>query len=143
MNNFFTCVDYGKKANRFLAKCGVKDEPFPADFAQLLVDSSYELWNLYKDNVEVYLHILKKIEDGFDSVSIVTNLIEKMMEEDILVAIENNNCYLTSAKKIYINDDKVYQQIFDPVVAPESLGILYKVHVLKMCSFSVKDYFFI
>ncbi|RGB27756.1 hypothetical protein C1646_630205, partial [Rhizophagus diaphanus] len=45
LNEFFLCVDFGTKANRFLAKCGVR-EPSSHDFAGLSVDPSHKLWKL-------------------------------------------------------------------------------------------------
>jgi hypothetical protein len=76
---------------------------------------------------------LEKINDGVEKVTP-----GKMKELDILIAIkpdinseENNNYYLASAKEIYINDDKVYRQAFNPLIAPEKLEPLYKVCVLK------------
>ncbi|CAG8778201.1 11055_t:CDS:2, partial [Rhizophagus irregularis] len=57
LNNFFTYIDFGTKANEFLAKCGVR-EPSSNDFAEISVDPSHELWNLY---VEKYPIILEKI----------------------------------------------------------------------------------
>jgi hypothetical protein len=58
LNDFFLCVDFGTKANKFLAKCGVKDEPSSADFVRLSVNSSHKLWNLY---LKKYLNILEII----------------------------------------------------------------------------------
>jgi len=43
---------------------------------------------------------------------------------------ETNIYRLNTAKKIYINDDKIYQGIFNPLTAPEddNLEVLYKVY---------------
>ncbi|RIA99607.1 hypothetical protein C1645_811167 [Glomus cerebriforme] len=126
LNDFFPCVDFEKKANKFLALCGVK-EPSPADLAALLVNSSYELRNLYKDDVEKYLKILVKISKNFNTIN--SSLIEKMKEEPILVAIKMDfqieDYFLVSAKEIYINDDKMYQELFNPFIAPKELETLY------------------
>ncbi|GBB83181.1 hypothetical protein RclHR1_00010063 [Rhizophagus clarus] len=128
LNEFFLSVDFGTQANKFLAKCGVKDEPSSEDFVQLLIDSSHELWNLYRDDIKKYLNILEKINDDVDKITL-----GKMEELDVLIAIkhdlnskEDNIYYLSSAKEIYINDDKAYQQIFEPLIAPKKLEPLYK-----------------
>ncbi|CAB5200411.1 unnamed protein product [Rhizophagus irregularis] len=127
LNNFFVSIDFGKKANDFLAKCGVKNEPSSQDFVNLLVNFSHELWHLYKDDVKEYLNILKKINDDLDEITP-----GKMNELDVLIANklglnseEKNNYYLASAKEIYINDNKIYQQAFDPLLAPKKLEPLY------------------
>lgn len=113
--------------------CGVKNEPTSQDFVNLLVNCSHELWNLYKDDVKKYLNILKIINDDLDDI-----IPGKMNVLDVLIAIKlglnsekSNNYYLASAKEIYINDNKIYQQVFDPLLAPKKLEPLYKVCILK------------
>jgi hypothetical protein len=64
LNDFFFCIDFGTKANEFLAKCGVK-EPCSDDFVQLSINSSHKLWNLY---VEKYLDILEKINPNLETI---------------------------------------------------------------------------
>ena len=55
-----------------------------------------------------------------------------MKESPILVAVEmkdsKKNTQLTSANEIFINDDIIYQKIFNPLTAPEEnlLETLYK-----------------
>ncbi|GBC47097.2 hypothetical protein GLOIN_2v1469483 [Rhizophagus irregularis DAOM 181602=DAOM 197198] len=53
LNEFFLCVDFGTKANKFLAKCGVRD-PSLYDFAEISVDPSHKSftdsdWKKLKD----------------------------------------------------------------------------------------------
>ena len=74
--HFFTCVDFREKANRFLQYCGVKNEPSPIDVAELLVQSSAELWNSIK-NVENYLDILRLIAFDLATISKKSSLIKK------------------------------------------------------------------
>ena len=124
MNDFFTRVDFGEKANKFLQSCGVKNEPSPIEFAELLVTSSTKLWNLMGDNVEKYLTILRRISIDYDIIARQSDLIEEMMKKPILIAIEKGNDnkkvnHLASAQDIFINDDPTYQQIFNPLIAPE------------------------
>lgn len=143
LKDHFLQIDFGKKANRFLQSCGVKDEPSSIEYAELLVKSSHELWQLI--GVEKYLNILRKIANDFNSFGNMTSklgLVSGMRKEPILVAItkenreinsemkETNNSRLGTAKKIYINDDKIYQGIFNPLTAPEedNLETLYKVY---------------
>ncbi|POG82975.1 hypothetical protein GLOIN_2v1469483 [Rhizophagus irregularis DAOM 181602=DAOM 197198] len=64
LNNFFPCVDFGTKANEFLAKCGVK-KPSSYDFSKISVDPSHKLWNLYLEN---YLKILAKINPNLETI---------------------------------------------------------------------------
>ncbi|CAB5390273.1 unnamed protein product [Rhizophagus irregularis] len=64
LNNFFPCVDFGTKANEFLAKCGVKKRS-SYDFSKISVDPSHKLWNLYLEN---YLKILTKINPNLETI---------------------------------------------------------------------------
>ncbi|CAG8740564.1 9916_t:CDS:2, partial [Rhizophagus irregularis] len=65
LNEFFLCVDFGTKANKFLAKCGVRD-PSLYDFAEISVDPSHsKLWKLHLDN---YLKILTKINPNLETI---------------------------------------------------------------------------
>ncbi|CAB4394674.1 unnamed protein product [Rhizophagus irregularis] len=64
LNNFFPCVDFGTKANEFLAKCGVK-KLSSYDFSKISVDPSHKLWNLYLEN---YLKILAKINPNLETI---------------------------------------------------------------------------
>ncbi|CAB4431331.1 unnamed protein product [Rhizophagus irregularis] len=141
LKDHFLQIDFGKKANRFLQSCGVKDEPSSIEYAELLVKSSHELWQLI--GVEKYLNILRKIANGFSNFGNMASkigLVLQMKKAPILVSItkknreinsemrETNNYRLGTAKEIYINDDKIYQGIFNPLTAPEedNLEILYK-----------------
>ncbi|PKC61018.1 hypothetical protein RhiirA1_488641 [Rhizophagus irregularis] len=138
---FFLQIDFGDKANRFLQSCGVKDEPSSIEYAELLIKSSHKLLQLI--GVEKYLKILKKIANDFSSFGNMASrigLVSRMKKAPILVAItkesreinsemkETNIYRLNTAKKIYINDDKIYQGIFNPLTAPEddNLEVLYK-----------------
>ncbi|GBC47128.1 uncharacterized protein OCT59_002225 [Rhizophagus irregularis] len=151
---FFLQIDFGDKANRFLQSCGVKDEPSSIEYAELLINSSRRLWQLI--GVEKYLNILRKIANDFNSFGNMTSklgLVSGMRKEPILVAItkenreinsemkETNNSRLGTAKKIYINDDKIYQGIFNPLTAPEedNLETLYKKLGCKSLRDSVKE----
>jgi len=78
----------------------------------------------------------------------ITNkdLIEKMKRAPILVGIkkkkfsskmkesdfndeDNDNCYLTTASEIFVNDELIYQRVFNPLTAPKNqyLEEFYKV----------------
>src|SRR3954462_6533702 len=84
LNDFFTRIDFGEKANKFLQSCGVKNEPSPIEFAELLVTSSRKLWNLMGDNVEKYLTILRRISIDYDIIaSRHSDLIDEMMKKPI------------------------------------------------------------
>lgn len=136
MREFFTYIDFGEIAKRFLQSCGVKNEPSTIEFAELLVKSSRELWD--SPDLDKYSYIL-------DRIAIHINIIERnkpslfmdMKREPILIGIEKKICNgekvdqkkLASAKDIFINDDQGYQQIFKPLIAPETdlMEKLYKV----------------
>lgn len=114
-------------AKIFLQSCGVKNEPSMIEFAELLVKSSRELWNSL-DN-EKYSNILDRIATQISIIeSNKPSLIMDMKREPILIGIEKKNRNgekieqkeLASAINIFINDDQVYQQIFRPLIAPET-----------------------
>jgi len=65
LNDFFSYINFGPRANRFLQSCGVKDEPSSIEYAELLIKSSHKLLQLI--GVEKYLKILKKIANDFSS----------------------------------------------------------------------------
>ncbi|PKY19450.1 hypothetical protein RhiirB3_432504 [Rhizophagus irregularis] len=152
LNDFFNCIDFGNKANKFLKSCGVKDELTPINFAELLVRSSDKLWKLVQtiDNgVDKYMYFLRKIALDFKILADKSSLIEDMKKAPILIAIkkkyqdeeEINDSDLASAKDIFINDDMVYQQVFNPLTAPEeeTLESMYKKLGCKSLKDSVKE----
>ncbi|GES82823.1 hypothetical protein GLOIN_2v1661590 [Rhizophagus clarus] len=145
LNDFFSYIDFGARANKFLQSCGVKDEPSPIEFAELLVKSSHRLWNSIGDNVEKYLNVLRRIAIHFNTISRNSSLIADMKRAPILLAVkkrrsnserdstikmdeEAEHYCLASAKDIFINDDTVYQQVFNPLTVPEedNMEVLYK-----------------
>ena len=70
-----------------MQNCGVKNELTPIDFAELLVKSSAKLLDSFED-VEMYLNILRLIAFNLATISRKSNLIAKMKENPILVAVE-------------------------------------------------------
>ncbi|GES75226.1 hypothetical protein GLOIN_2v1492674 [Rhizophagus clarus] len=158
LNGFFLRVDFGEKANKFLQSCGVKNEPTPVDFAELLVNSSRELMNSNGGDVEKYISILRRIAMDYKLCGSITrklSLVEKMKSVPILLAVrrlENVNnvnpgnqeiqgYQLATANEIYINDDIVYQGIFNTLTAPEEdyLEPLYKWLGCRSLHDSVKE----
>ncbi|CAB5390281.1 unnamed protein product [Rhizophagus irregularis] len=161
LSEFFPCIDFGERANSFLSACGVKKRPSPVDLARLLVESSAKLWGLIKGNIEKYLNILRIIAIDFKSCRNIADepsLIARMKGAPILVAIKkerqerrtnsgdgNNDgidCYyLSSTNKIFINDNKIYQRVFNPLTAPEEnlLESLYKELGCRSLQDSVKE----
>ncbi|PKY40926.1 hypothetical protein RhiirA4_454398 [Rhizophagus irregularis] len=101
LNEFFLCVDFGTKANEFLAKCGVR-EPTLYDFAKISVDPSHELWKLYLDN---YLKILTKINPNLETIlNLAANPIYPKIRE---MLTENPPKNLNVAKEVF---DYLYTQ---------------------------------
>jgi hypothetical protein len=113
------------------------------------VESSIKLWKLIEGDINLYLNILRVIAIDFKGIRNIAKepiLIARMKGALILVAIkkerqerrsnsedgnndEMDRYYLTSADKIFINDNKIYQRVFNPLTAPEEklLESLYKV----------------
>ena len=124
MNDFFTYIDYGAKANKFLKDCDVRDQPTSIEIAELLVKSSLEIWNSIvndgnnEKHIE-YLIILDRIATNYHVIVIKSGLVESMKEAPILAAIimiddKVAKYHLASAKEIFINNDAEYQKIFNP-----------------------------
>src|ERR1043165_4418179 len=91
LNDFFSYIYFGEKANKFLQGCGVKDEPSPVEFAELLVKSSHKLWNSIGDNVEKYLNVLKRISLNYNAIARKSNLIAEMKRAPILLAVKKRH----------------------------------------------------
>jgi hypothetical protein len=142
LKNFFIQINFGDKANRFLQSCGVGNEPSSLEYAELLVKSSRVLWTSIGS--EKYLNILKRIAIEFNifgNMASKLGLVSKMKKSPILLAITKETREINSevkeiikydlelAKRIFINDDKIYQEVFNPLTAPEDedLENLYKV----------------
>jgi len=120
------------------------------DFLKLLLSSSRELWSSIGDDKEKYLSILRRIAIDFtgivDTISNSSSLIEQMRETPILVATkkdsrDSDSYHLASAREIFINDNKLYQHIFNQLTAPEedSLEMLYKKLGCKSLQESVEE----
>ncbi|CAG8499425.1 7450_t:CDS:10, partial [Scutellospora calospora] len=141
---FFSYVDFGEKANKFLLSCGVKSEPSQIEFAEFLVKSSHEFWNSIGDNVDKYLSVLRNIANS-SAVAKNRALITDMSRTPLLIGVKKkkitvdkenfdyNEQYidhyvLDSAQNIFINDDTNFQQVFNPLTAPmeEILENFYK-----------------
>ncbi|PKY20927.1 hypothetical protein RhiirB3_524661 [Rhizophagus irregularis] len=127
LREFFTYIDFGEIAKRFLQSCGVKNEPSTIEFAELLVKSSRELWD--SPDLDKYSNILDRIAVHISVIErSKPSLITDMKREPILIGIEKKICNgekvdhkkLASAKEIFINDEQGYQQIFKPLIAPET-----------------------
>ena len=117
------------------------------EFVELLVKSSHDLLDSIR-NIDKYLFILRQIAANYDTISKRSSLILEMKKAPILLAFRMKNSgsgigdnrgfnhfVLASAKEIFINDNTVYQQIFNPLVAPRIdylIECLYKVCLLLL-----------
>ncbi|CAI2180803.1 12630_t:CDS:2 [Funneliformis geosporum] len=134
LNNFFTFIDFGEKANNLLKNMGVRIKPLSVEIVELLVKSSREVWNSMGNNYENYLEILSGIASDYRKILKQSVLIEKMKNTPILATIKNVGegddleYSLNSANNIFINDDTAYQKIFNTLTASDNdaLKILYK-----------------
>ncbi|CAG8475968.1 17554_t:CDS:10 [Funneliformis caledonium] len=133
LNDFFTFIDFEEKANNFLKSCGVITTPRSENIAELLVKSSRKIWNSdsIRRDEKKYLEILNRVAVDYQyEIFNKSSLVKDMKRAPILAAFKLNGVVvLASADKIFINDDTAYQQIFDPLTAPEddNLKTMYKV----------------
>lgn len=144
LDEFYSHVDFGEKANGFLSKCGVKAEPSYIDYVELLTNSSVKLWKLIGNDIEKYLSILRNIAS---SIIYIRNnpkdIISAMKKAPVLVGItkekenidseikETKRYHLVSAENVFICDDESYRDILNPITAPVEniLENFYKVFI--------------
>ncbi|CAG8589024.1 5426_t:CDS:10 [Diversispora eburnea] len=121
--DFFSYIDFGEKANKFLLSCGVKNEPSPPEYAELLVGSSSKFLGALA-NVDKYLVILRIIAINIQSIAKNKTLFNLMCRSPFLLGVrkvENDNSQnyeLASAKDIFIDDNRNYVHVFKPLTAP-------------------------
>ncbi|CAB4491180.1 hypothetical protein RhiirA1_461418 [Rhizophagus irregularis] len=154
LDEFYSHVDFGDKANGFLSKCGVKAEPSYIDYVELLTNSSVKLWKLIGNDIEKYLSILRNIAS---SIIYIRNnpkdIISAMKKAPVLVGItkekenidseikETKRYHLVSAENVFICDDESYRDILNPITAPVEtiLEDFYKKLGCRLLSESVKE----
>ncbi|CAJ0836131.1 4791_t:CDS:10 [Entrophospora sp. SA101] len=141
---FFYYIDFGEKANKFLQSCGVKNEPSPIELAEFLINSSHDFLKSVGDNIEKYLAVLHRIAVEFHSIQRNQKLLNNMKRYPILLGMtkkqseegknkdkavvgknEADNSLnqveryvLATPNEIYINDNAIYQDIFEPLICP-------------------------
>ncbi|ORX44853.1 hypothetical protein BCR36DRAFT_334006 [Piromyces finnis] len=133
----FEYVDFGPNANIFLQACGVKDEPNISELTQQIIKQpSFFLENHGYDG---YLSLLRRIATNINVLSksllnemknspfLLCNIINNedtidddktKIEDDILLESRSYNYKLEKASNIYLIDDTILQQIFNPLSAP-------------------------
>ncbi|CAI2188896.1 2664_t:CDS:2, partial [Funneliformis geosporum] len=113
---FLSFIDFGEKANNFLQKCGVAKTPPAVTIANLLVNSSHEIWKSLENNKEKYKIILKKLADDFNTIEKEKHLFKEMKERPVLLGVfegdEERKYELNSVENIYINDDATYLETY-------------------------------
>jgi hypothetical protein len=123
--DLFDYVDFGS-GNAFLKACGVREQPSASDLAHQVLQNPEQF--LSTCTLERYLAVLRQLALHAQAFAQShKSLFKKMKGEPFLVAYrksedETSEFRLLSAKEIYIVDDTVIQQIFNPWTAPmESL----------------------
>ncbi|PKY51971.1 hypothetical protein RhiirA4_325988, partial [Rhizophagus irregularis] len=105
-------IDFGKRANKFLKKCGVQKKPSGMKIAKLLVESC-KVWESIEKNVEKYKSILQRLADDFNIIESDPDLFTKLKESPILLGVSKGEEYkLDKAENIYVNDDEIYAEIY-------------------------------
>ncbi|CAG8454354.1 3405_t:CDS:10 [Acaulospora morrowiae] len=126
-SEFFPCIDFGEKANKFLEACGAKNKPTATHYAEFLVESSQIFWNRLKctnKDEKMYATVLEIISRNLDMISDEPELLAKMKRHPILMCStqyagnKTKNFELDLASNIFINDKEQYRQIFNPPICP-------------------------
>ncbi|KAI7866109.1 uncharacterized protein EV154DRAFT_475102 [Mucor mucedo] len=135
--DLFTYVDFGSHANSFLRSCGVKDEPTTVELAAIIVKDPQLFYNKSSGG-ERYLSVLRQIAGQIYVIKSNQKLFQDMKTKPFLVGIkrtilspkitddtaneEPNEDFvqhrLAKASDIFISDDTMGQQIFNPLSAP-------------------------
>jgi hypothetical protein len=115
--NTFVYVLFSQNANVFLKACGVQEEPTPFELAAKIVQEP-ELF--FTDDYAAYIDILRQIAVNFPTISRDTALVEKMKRSQFLIAISSREggkltYHLNRASEIYLSDDAVLKQLFQPL----------------------------
>jgi Protein of unknown function (DUF3684) len=132
--HIFVFVDFGINANSFLRSCGAKEEPTTLEIARYLINDPNDF--LAKLGSEKYLNLLMQIASHFDTLHANQKLFQDMKSSPFLIATQSssnsegsdgNKYQLAKASDIYLIDDTVLGQLFNPLGAPmeESLENLY------------------
>jgi hypothetical protein len=128
-------VDFGN-ANQFLRMCGVKDEPTAVEMAEWLM--SYGS-SVFESKPKEYLEILTKVAFNVSILSSNRNLMQRMQRSKLLIGHFQTSQQLVSPGEVYLVDDPVLQNIFQPITCPmepileqlyESLGSKWLTHVV-------------
>lgn len=144
--DLFTYVDYGSPANSFLRACGVKDEPTIMELAEMIVRDPQRFYNKSSGG-ERYLSVLRQIAGQYYMIKSNGKLLNDMKTKPFLVGIKRTTLVpkvgdasavvsttdvkttdeqaddfvqyrLAKATDIFISDDPMSQQIFNPLSAP-------------------------
>ena len=131
----FTYVDFGPTCNAFLSACGVKDEPTPAELASMLVKTPDHFLNTM--GVESYLGLLRQLAAHYSLLKNDKSLYRDMKNRPFLLGLKSTSntgsdgksggdsltsratqYKLAKASDIYLIDDTVLGQLFNPLGAP-------------------------
>lgn len=135
--DLFTYVDFGSLANSFLRSCGVKDEPTTVELAAMIVKDPQLFYNKSSGG-ERYLGVLRQIAGQIYMIKSNQKLFNDMKTKPFLVGIKRTilspkttedtsneeasedfvQHRLAKASDIFISDDTMGQQIFNPLSAP-------------------------
>ena len=116
----FDFIDFGSVANSFLRNCGVKDEPSPIELALQVVQTPEKF---LERGHEVYLSILRQMGAQYPLLKQNQNLIYEMKKSKFLIGLAQDETSKTDiliyrlglANEIYLIDDTVIKQIFNPL----------------------------
>jgi hypothetical protein len=122
-DNVFVYVSFGGAADLFLRACGVQEQPSPVELASSIVQDP----DAYLSNgFEEYLNLLRLIAANFRAIKTNSRLLSEMKKSAFLIGIRpveadgatNQQYCLGRASSIYLIDDTVLAQLFQPLGAP-------------------------
>ena len=146
--NHFMYVDFGTTANAFLRACGVKEQPTPMELAENLVKSPRDF--LDSSGIDVYMGLLRQIAANYNMLKQNSWLVSQMRNSAFLIGRVSGSLgkedeavrvKLAKASEIFLIDDTVLSQIFQPLGAPmdEMLEFMYHDLGSRWLSSNVKE----
>ncbi|KAJ3270556.1 hypothetical protein HDV01_007706 [Terramyces sp. JEL0728] len=120
----FHYVSFGISADAFLRACGMKEQPSPIEIAANLIQNPDRFLENLNNNHSSYLEIIRILATNITTMQQHSQMYKLMKRSAFLPAFQyddkgsSNNFQLASANDIYLIDDTILAQLFQPLGAP-------------------------
>ncbi|KAJ3323119.1 hypothetical protein HDV06_002131 [Boothiomyces sp. JEL0866] len=123
-SGIFHYVSFGPSADAFLRACGMKEQPSPLELAANIIQSPQNFLENLQSNFQTYLEVIRILATNLTQIQQHSLIYRQMRISPFLPAYQYNeegslnNFQLACAKEIYLIDDTVIAQLFQPLGAP-------------------------